>query len=63
MDKKSKLREAKVLLTGAYEIKTPEDSLVYYKDFSKIYDDTYVEGMSYVYHKYVAKELISYFNG
>tara|TARA_B100001750_G_C15422665_1_gene553807 strand:- start:268 stop:933 length:666 start_codon:yes stop_codon:yes gene_type:complete len=63
VDKKNKLREAKELLTGAYEIKTPEDSLVYYKDFSKIYDDTYVEGMSYVYHKYVARELISYFKG
>ena len=63
MNKKNKLIEAKKLLTGAYEIKTPEDSIEYYKDFSKIYDDTYVEGMSYIYHKYVAKELISYFNG
>ena len=63
MSEKSKTDKALKLLKDAYAVKTPEDSIKYYKDFSKVYDDTYVEGMSYVYHKYVAKELLSYFKG
>jgi len=60
---KSKEEKALKLLKDAYAVETPEDSIEYYKDFSKIYDDIYVEGMSYVYHKYVAKELFKYFKG
>ena len=63
MNKKFKTEKALKLLKDAYAVETPEDSIKYYKDFSKIYDDIYVEGMSYVYPKYVAKELISYFKG
>ena len=63
MSEKSKTDKALKLLKDAYAVKTPEDSIKYYKDFSKVYDDTYVEGMSYVYHKYVAKELLIYFKG
>jgi len=61
MKKESKTEKALKLLKDAYSIETPEDSVEYYRDFSKVYDDTYVEGMSYVYHKFVAKELISYY--
>ena len=61
MKKKSKTKQALKLLKDAYSIETPEDNVEYYRDFSKVYDDIYVEGMSYVYPKYVAKELISYY--
>jgi len=63
MKNESKKEKALKLLKDAYAVETPEDSIEYYKGFSKIYDDTYVEGMSYVYHKYVTKELLKYFKG
>ena len=63
MSKKSKTDKALKFLKEAYNVESPEDSIEYYKDFSKVYDDIYVEGMSYVYHKYVVKELISNFKG
>ena len=47
-NKGSKTEEALKLLEGAYAIQTPEDSKVYYKDFSKLYDTTYVEELAYI---------------
>ena len=63
MNNESNTERALKLLKDAYAVNTPEDNVEYYKDFSKIYDGVYVQSMSYVYHKYVAKELMSYFEG
>jgi len=62
-NKGSKTEEALKLLEGAYAIQTPEDSKIYYKDFSKTYDTTFVEQLSYTYPKRVAEELLSNFDG
>ena len=59
----SKTEEALKLLEGAYAIQTPEDSKVYYKDFSKNYDETFVKQLSYSYPRRVAEELLAHFDG
>ncbi len=63
MIKKSKKDEAILLLKGAYALKTPEDSVIYYKGFSKLYDKTYVEELAYIYPKGVALELFNNYDG
>ena len=62
-NKGSKTEEALKLLKGAYEIRTPEDSRIYYKDFSKHYDETFVKQLAYIYPKRVAEELLAHFDG
>ena len=61
--KGSKTEEALKLLEGAYAIQTPEDSKVYYKDFSQNYDETFVKQLSYTYPRRVAEELLAHFDG
>ena len=62
-NKRSKTEEALKLLKGAYEIQTPEDSRIYYKDFSKYYDETFVKQLAYIYPKRVAEEFLAHFDG
>jgi trans-aconitate methyltransferase len=63
MKNKKKKEEGLKFLKGAYAIETPEDSISYYKDFSKHYDLMFADALDYSYPKRVAEELFQNFNG
>ena len=54
---------ANEFLQDAYKLKTPEDSINYYKRFSKTYDETFANGLDYVYPKSVALEFYKHYTG
>jgi predicted TPR repeat methyltransferase len=54
--------EALKFLKGAYEIKTPEDNINYYKKFSKHYDNVFAYTLDYSYPQQVVKEFIENYN-
>ena len=63
MDDKNNIKnKALKLLDGAYDLESPEDNIVYYKNFSKDYDDVFASGLEYIYPKYVADEFIQNHN-
>jgi predicted TPR repeat methyltransferase len=51
------------LLKNAYTLKTPEDSIRYYKSFSKTYDSTFAKGLDYIYPKRIAEEFYNHYSG
>ena len=58
-----KIAIANKLLKNAYALKTPEDSISYYKEFSKTYDTAYVTGLDYIYPKSIVLEFYKYYTG
>lgn len=46
-------------LTGAYDLKTPEDSVQLYKDWADTYDDTFAAAHSYIMHEHVARAYVN----
>jgi len=63
MDDQNNIKaKALSLLKGAYDIKTPEDNILYYKRFSKDYDKVFAAGLEYSYPKYVAEEFFQNYN-
>ena len=52
---------ANEFLENAYTLKTPKDNINYYKEFSKIYDDTFVKSLDYIYPKSVALEFYNHY--
>ncbi|RCL83763.1 MAG: class I SAM-dependent methyltransferase [Alphaproteobacteria bacterium] len=61
-DKNNIKNKALKLLDGAYDLETPEDNIVYYKNFSKVYDQVFASGLEYSYPKYVADEFMQNYN-
>jgi predicted TPR repeat methyltransferase len=46
-------------LDGAYNLKTPQDSLRLYKEWADTYDDTFVAAHGYIMHEHVARAYVN----
>ena len=45
------------LLAGAYALETPDQHVAYYRDFAQHYDQTFADGLGYVYPLAIAAAL------
>ena len=45
------------LLAGAYALETPDDHILYYRDFAQHYDHSFADGLGYVYPLAIAAAL------
>ena len=55
---RSKKTRALKLLEGAYNLKTPDDNISYYKNFSGYYDEVFATALNYNYPKGIANEFL-----
>ena len=46
-------------LDGAYDLKTPEDSLRLYRDWAETYDETFAKEHAYIMHQHVARAYVN----
>ena len=46
-------------LTGAYDLKTPQDSQRLYKEWAKTYDETFAAAHRYIMHEHVARAYVN----
>ncbi len=60
MSEDAKATAATRLLAGAYKLSTAQDNIDYYRDFAKIYDEQFADGMGYMYPQVLVSAYRSY---